>query len=339
MSLLSPSIPHLIHWRRHCKNGLIPDDRFYAGAVFGQNHILAYRRKPIFRRVCKLGQVGGTSGTAWRWHCRTGYAASRFAVLAILGLDDRSVASDPYISVAITKSGGTATTLEFHGGASRVPTADAPEQWMPQIQYCDADPASVYTGAVTFNDNVRVIALVVYEDTTTTVDDAVPYFSEWTPSMGSPIYDARMQRPIEGIGDLIRYNAALRFDWSTVDGTARTRTSATQLCLIDNASATPPSAATPGVTFCTTARASLSSTTVPITMAVYGSVAGGGTGTVKLRDTAGADAASVTINGAAGWYTATGALTVGATSYYSLYYAGDGVNAVTVRAVSVYQDG
>lgn len=338
MSILSPQIPRLIQWRRHAKNGLNPEDAFYGAIVGGMNHITAYRRKPVFRRVCKLGQAGGTSGTAWRWHCRTGYGASRLAVLAVLGLDDRALASDPYISVAITKSGGSTTTLDFHGGASHTPSVDAPEEWMPQLQYCDVDGASIYTGAVTFNDNVRVIALEVYEDTVTTVADATPYHSTWTPAPGSPILFTRIQRGTEGVGALIRYNAALRADWCMVDGTPRTRTSATLINLIDNLAASPPTTSSPGFVFNTTGRASISKTTVPIVLAVHGSI-GAGSGKVYLRDTSGNDAAIVTINGAAGWYTATGAITVGAAVKYDLMFAGDGANSVTVNAVSLYEEG
>jgi hypothetical protein len=70
-------------------------------------------------------------------------------------------------------------------------------------------------------------------------------------------------------------------------------------------------------------------------MCVYGSI-GAGSGSVVLRSTAPADAATVTINGAAAWYTAAGALTVGTGQKYDLMFAGDGVNTVSVYAVSIY---
>jgi hypothetical protein len=240
--------------------------------------------------------------------------------------------------VAIAKVGGATSTVDFHAGVSNVAATDAPDEFTVSTQYVDVDPNAYYSGAVTFNDNVRVISLLVFEDSVWTADDANDYFSSYEPSAGSPIYDARVGRQLEGVGALLRKNGGLRWDWMLFDGTARTRTSATQLCLIDNASATPPTAATPGVVFNTQYRNTIGATTVPITMAVYGSI-GAGSGTVKLRDTAGNDAASVTINGAAGWYTATGALTVGATATYSLYFAGDGVNQVTVNAVSIFEEG
>lgn len=339
MSLLSSTLPRIIHWRRHAKNGLYPDDAFYSDVVAGVNHVTAYRRKPIFRRVCALGTTGGTTGTAWRWHCRTGHGAKKLVVLMVLGFDDRAIADEPYAEVAITKSGGATTTLEFHGGATNTPSVDSPEQWLPQVQYVDVDAASIYTGTVTFYNNVRIIALQVYEDSTPTVDDATNYHSEWQPAMNSPIFDNRIGRSLEGIGDLIRYNRGLRFDWSPVDGTAVTRVSATWINLIDNASTSPPTSSSPGITLNTTARNTVGATTVPVTFAAYASMSTG-SGTVTVRNTAGTDVATVTVNnGVPQWFTATGSLAVGSTVKYDVGFASDGVATLTVYAVSLYEDG
>ena len=91
---LSPQYPSLIHRHRYADNGLYPDASFYAAVQAGINHTMAYRRKPVFQRTLPCGAVGGTSGTAWRWYCRTGYGAKRFAVMAVLGLDDLAVAKE-----------------------------------------------------------------------------------------------------------------------------------------------------------------------------------------------------------------------------------------------------
>ena len=63
-----------------------------------------------------------------------------------------------------------------------------------------------------------------------------------------------------------------------------------------------------------------------------------GSGVVRLRDTAGTSAVVATINNATPqWFTATGALSVGAAQKYDLQFAGDGANQVSIRAVSIYQ--
>lgn len=339
MSLLSVTRPRLLHWRQHCKNGLVPDATFHADATAAMNHGLAYCGKALYRRTCKLGEAGGTSGVAWRWHCKTGYGTKRVAVLVTLGLDDRALAVDPYITVSMTKSGGATTTLTFHGGASHTPSVDAPEEWLPQIQYLDVDPASTYEGQVEFFDNVRVISLQVYEDANPTVDQAVDYFSEWTPAAASPIYDGRIARLLAGVGALHRKNGALRADWCHVQGTSRTRTSATWVNLIDNASASPPTAATPGWTFNTQYRNTAGATTVPVRFAVYGSVAAGGTASVRLRNTSGTDVITVTINSSTPqWWSATGGLALSSALKLDPGYLSDGSHLLTVQAVSLYED-
>ena len=338
MSLLSVNLPGLVHVAKHARNGLYPDAAFYATTTAALNHATAFCRKPIFRRVCKLTQVGGTSGVAWRWHCRTGYGAARLAVVCVLGRDDRNLAVEPYIEVSATKVGGGTTTIAFHGGVSATAAADAPDEWIPSIQYIAVDGASYYTGAVEFFDNVRVIALMVYEDAVPTVADTTAYHSTFEPAAGSPIFDARIGRQLAGIGAMHRVNGGLRADWCHVSGTARTRTSATLINLIDDTTTGTPTAASPGFTLNTQYRNTVSAATVPILFAVYGSIASG-TGTVKLRDTSGNDAATVTINNATPqWFTATGALTVGTAQKYDVLYAGDGTNAVSVRAISFYED-
>ncbi len=339
MSLLSVNVPGLVHVAKHARNGMYPDAAFYATTTAALNHATAFARKPIFRRTCKLGQAGRTSGVAWRWHCRTGYGARRLAVVCVLGRDDSGTAVDPYIEVSATKVGGSTTTIAFHGGVSATAAGDGPDEWIPSIQYIAVDGASYYTGAVEFFDGVRVVALMVYEDAVPTVADGTDYHSTFEPAAGSPILDSRIGRQLAGIGAMHRVNGGLRADWCHVSGTARTRTSATLINLIDNSTTGTPTAASPGFTLNTQYRNTVSAATVPITFAVYAAMLLGGSGSVKLRDTAGTDAASATITSATpAWVTVTGALTVGTAQKYDVLFAGDGANTVTVYAVSFYED-
>lgn len=325
------SIPSLIHWHRHCDNGLYPDSAFYALAGVGLNHITSYRRKVLFQRTCAIGSPGGTSGTAWRWYCRTGHSARRVGVLAVLGLDDRNLAADPRIDVTLTQVGGSALpTLAFYGGLSTVAAVDVPDEYVTLTQFVDVSPLTEYTGAVAFFDNARVVSLLVYEEEVLSVDD-------YSPAAGAPIFDSRIGAQLTTTGSVLRYGGGLRYDWSRVDGTARTRTSATLINIVDNSSTGTPSASTPGPTFNTSGRRTISKNQCNIRMAVYGSSAG--SGVVRLRDTSGADAAVVTVSGALGWYTASGAMTIGTAQKYDLMLAGDGVNALSVYAVSYYEEG
>ncbi len=336
----SPFLPPLVHAHRHADNGFSPDAAFYGAVVAGIGHLVAFRRKVVYRMAVPLGTAGGITGEAWRWYSRSGVGAKRFVVFAVLGLDDRNIAVDPYIAVTITKvSDASTTTMEFHGGESRRAATDAPEEFIPFLQTMDVEGDEVYTGAVEFNNNVRVIALMVWEDSVPEADDSNPPHSEWSPSAGSPIYDGDIGAELDGVGDMLRRNGGLRWDWHPVDGVARTRLSATYINLIDNSSASPPTAQSPGVKLNTTARRTVARNQVNVRLAVWGSVTGG-TGTVKLRSTVPADAVTVTINNATPqWFTATGAVTVGSGQKYDLMFAGDGSNTVSVLAVSLFEEG
>lgn len=335
------SLPSLLQPHLSADNGLYPDAAFYGQATAALNHLVAYARKPVFQYTNLLGASGGASGVVWRWHCRTGYGVRRLVVMAVLGRDDRAIAVDPYITVTVTEVGGAALpALTFRGGASEVVATDAPDELLTSTQTIDVDPATEYTGEVEFFDNVRVVSLLVYEEPNSTVTDAVDYFSEYMPAAGSPIQDSWVGRQLAATGALIRYNGGLRADWARFDGSTRTRSSATNVNLLDNSSTGTPTAATPGYTFCTTAKNTASKTTVPIRLAVNAKVAGGGSGTVRLRDTSGNDAAVVTVNsGTQQWFTVDGAISVGSAQKYDLMFAGDGVNIVTVYAVSIYEKG
>ena len=158
----SPHLRGLIHVHKHADNGFTPEDGFYSRITGTIAHLVAFRRKVLYQRDVALGTSGGTSGTAWRWHCKTGAGCARIVVMAILGIDDRNTASDPYIEVDITReSTATTTTLEFHGGESTATATDAPEEHMVFADVMTAYPQEVYTGAVDFLNDVRVISLIV----------------------------------------------------------------------------------------------------------------------------------------------------------------------------------
>lgn len=344
----APELPGLLHVHRHADNHtaegdrFYPDSQFFTHAVATKAHCVAFARKLLFSKHYGLGEPGFVGGSVTaRWHCKTGPACDNLLVFVVLGIDDRNLAAEPNIEVAITRvSAATTTTKVFSGGESTVVATDAPDEFITSLQVVAAVPSEVYTGTVTHNNNVRLISILAYEASTPTVDDANPPHQEWQPSAGSPVMDDDVAGLLDGVGDMLRGMGGLRFDWSTQDGTARTRTSATWINLIDNASASPPTASSPGITLNTNYRNTISATTVPVTFAVYGSITGGATGTATLRNTAGTDVATVTINsGTAQWFTATGNLAVGSAVKYDVGFASDGAATLTVNAVSLYEEG
>lgn len=334
----STILPALLHPHQACDNGSYPSANYYAAAQATINHIVAYRRKPCWRYSVPLGTAGGTSGVAWRGYFKTGHGCKNLVLAAVMGLDDRVLAVDPYIEVTVTEVGGAALpAVQIHYGVSSVASVDDPDSLSRFVRYIPVSDATEYTVAVEFFDNVRPLSLELHEEEIRTVDDGTDYFSTFAPAAGSPVEDNWVGRQLEGIGAMLRNNRGLRYDWMRPDGVARTRSSATPINLLDNSTTGTPTGATPGVTFATTARRTHGKNEDRVKIAVYGSNGGAGSGTVRFRDTSGSDAAVVTINGAAGWYTATGTLTVGSAQKYDLMFAGDGVNTVSVYAVSIFE--
>jgi hypothetical protein len=182
-----------------------------------------------------------------------------------------------------------------------------------------------------------VIAVMAYEEAPLTVDDATSYYNESVPTAGMPIYDSTRERLLVGLSNMYRQNGGTLFHWGRLDGTARTRSSATLANLIDGSTTGNPTSATRGVHLDLTYRNTVSRTSVPFELAVYAQTAAGSAGVVRLRDTSGNNLISITnISTTAQWYTATGLIPASAAKY-DLQFAGDGVNTLSVYAASVYE--
>ncbi len=331
-------IPGLIQPDLHCRNGFYPDALFYAQAASALNHSIAYRHREVARREWDLGYGARSSGatTIARFRFRSGYGATRLRLQGIMGLSHTS-ATAPYLKITVTK-GATTQVKEIHYGMTNMAPTDAPDEWSLFDEEIAIDPASVYTIDLEANNYARPLSFTAHELGPAAVDDATSYFTEHDPQGGNPILDADQQKLIEGPANMLRQNGGTLVHWGLHEGNARTRTSATPISLIDNTSASPPTSTSPGYRLVTTARNTYSATTVPIELAVWGSKASG-SGTVRLRDTSGTDAVTVTINSATPqWFTATGSISVGTGEKYDLMFAGDGGgDAVNVNFVSFYE--
>ena len=335
---LSIQIPGLIQPDLMCRNGMYPDASFYGLASSALNHSIAYRHRPVAWRRWLLGnaRMSGTNVVA-RFRFRSGYGATRLRLMGIAGLAHTS-ATAPFLEITVTKVGGASTVTEIHYGDTTDAPDDDPAEWSRFDEEVAIDPASAYTITLETNDYAQALSFMAHELGPSTVDDLTAYYTEHEPQGGGPILDAHQQILIEGPANMHRQNGGLIAHWGQATGAARTRTSATAINLIDNASVSPPTAVTPGYRLVTTARNTYAATTVPIELAVWGSKASG-SATVRMRDTSGADAATVTINSATPqWFTATGAVSVGTGQKYDLMLLSDGGgDAVNVNFVSFYE--
>lgn len=336
MTTATAIYPARIHPHQHVDNGLYPSAQFYATATAALNHLVAFRRKPLFRMLVPPGAASPTD--TWNGYFRTGYGCTRVAICVLAAEDTTTTATDPYVSVVLTEVGGLALTAQdFHYGVSAVAGVDDPDSLSPMIRFLDVDAVTEYTLAATFHDGMRVLEIAVYECEQRTVDDANAFFTTFTPSAGSPIFDNRIGQQLQAVSGLLRHNSGLRVDWMRDSGAARTRTSTTPISLIDDTTTGTPSSSSPGFTFNTTARNTAGATTVPVKCCVYARCTSGA-GVVVFRDTSGADAVTVNVTLGLQWYTATGALPVGDAVKVDPMYYSDGTHSLEVYAVSLFED-
>jgi hypothetical protein len=341
-------VPTLTHCNANARNGMSPSAWLHRRLVDSENHITAYRKRTVWSRGYELGQsTGGTTATTTiaRFRFRTGYGVSQVPVMLVMGLTTASggagSTANPYAEVTLTISGGATTTLgpyAYGVSPSATPT-DAPDEVNEIVKFAPVSGNTVYECAVITYDHARVLAGLAWELGTSTVVETTNYMNTHSPAAGSPIYDADRERLFVGLSNMHTRNGGICEHWSLLDGTARTRTSATAINLIDNSSTGSPVAGTnPGFYLDCRYHNRRRSTTVPFELGVYGSVAGGAGGTARVIDAAGNTYCATAVTGAAGWYTATGNLPT-AETYYTLQFLGDGVNALSVYGTSLIETG
>jgi hypothetical protein len=330
-------VPSLIHHRRDACNGHAPAAQFYQRIVESINHQTAYGDREVFSRSWWLRSVTGVSGTqsTARFRFRSKHGANRLTFVVLMGLAGTS-GVNPRCEIDVTVSGGATTTLTaIHYGVTAVAATDAPSEWFWTDRQATIAGATTYEVLIKSIDYGRVLSILAYEESDLTVSEATDYHSALAAASGVPIYDAIRERLLPGLSNMYRHNAGTLIHWAREDGTARTRTSATLINLIDNTTTGSAVTTAPGFYVNATYRNTTSRTTVPFELAVYASI-GAGSGTVRLTDTSGTDLITVTINGAAGWYTATGSLP-NTDAFYALRFNGDGANAVSVYSASLIE--
>lgn len=341
--------PPLIQWRRDVCNitadghPMYPSAKFLSNCVAAENHLAAHRHREVFSCDWRLADASsGISATTTirRFRFRAGAGATRLRAFVLLGTTYNGFTppTDPYLTIDVTASGGGTTTMgPWHYGIKSSTWTDEPNSWHPGLNTIDIVPGAVYECAVITHDYCRPLGISVYEIGSPTVTESVQYFNRSSPQAGAPIYDADRSRLLVGVDAMLRANGGTAFHWGMRDGTARTRTSATPINLIDNTTTGAPTAATPGFHLDMTYRNTASRSTVPMQIGVFASVAGGGTGHVTVRNSSGVIGNCAIVSAVGAWVTeSTCPVTAGADKY-DLQFFGDGVNVTTVNAVSVIE--
>lgn len=340
MSTLDIRYPPTIHPARDARNGMYPDTAFYGWAVSAENHIVAYRKKEVFRWTCEFNPATVDDlGQNMYWRFRTGYGATELVMRAVLAAP-LTASTDQYVSGSITIPGGATTNFspDMHAaGATAASPIDAPDTWRHFESRVACSGNTTYEGLIATHEYARLLSLVVFEESDQRVDDTTDYYNEQTPQAKAKIYSTHRTRLLQGLTNMWLRNGGIQCNWSLRNTASYTRTSATAINLIDNTTTGTPTAHTPGWTLDLAQRKTISGAGVPCVLAVYGSMASG-TGTVRVTDTSGTSPISVSVNSATpGWFTATGNLSASNGKKYDPMFLSDGTNLLTVLAVSLYE--
>jgi hypothetical protein len=330
--MISINYPQLIQHRKYIRNGMYPATAFYAQAATAENHIVAFRKKEVFRQSSLPTSETNDSVTA-RWYMHTGYGTTRLVAYAILGAPDVG-STDPTVTIAVTIPGGATTTFS---PVMRAMPSDTPGGY--SVMRADADVAAntTYSGLVTGAAGARMMSLVIFEESEGYLDTSVDYYNDLAPASGMKIYDVHRSDLLPGLSNMWRRNGALQLNWSREDGASRTRTSATAINLIDNTETGTPTADSSGWTLDGAYRTTSTRAVIPVRLAAYGSMAVG-VGVVRLIDTSGNTVCAVDIDSATpGWFTTTGNLVAAGTKFYAPQFYGNGTDEVSISSLSILE--
>lgn len=334
--------PGLIHVNTNARNAMYPSAYLWRRLIDAENHLTAYgTMREVYSYQWELG-IANVSGagtvTLGRFRFRTNRSATSIKVLMLMGLAHNSGGAGAEIAAArmefdATISGGATSTETFYYGQGNDGLAvDGPDDMSLLTKTITVTPSTIYECAVKSVGYARPIACCVWEQTSLNHSESVLYYNTQNPIAGYPIYDADRQLIVQGLSNMYRQGAA-SVNWHLNNGGTRTRSSGTPINIFDNSTTTAPATSDYGFYLNPQYRNTASRTTVPFELAAYGSI-GAGAGSVRLMDSGGITYGPLTINGAAGWYTTTLSLPT-ASTFFAVQYYSDGVNTVTVNAVSL----
>jgi hypothetical protein len=328
---ISYSPPRPIHPHRSCDNGAIPTAHLYRQMCEHLNKCARHHPKWFFHSSGIISiPAGGGAGERprFRFAGHTGLFCRRLRVSAEIALYG---SGNPYVQFKVT--GGNSKKF-YYGNTASTPD-DGFDEWGHFEDVIDIAADTDFTMTISDFDNARLVSASVWEETKV-ADTANGYI--W-PIFGvhQPIYDAERQSIAQLADNMWKRNGSQVVNWtSETDATSFTRTSTTDINLVDNSS-TAISANTPGFYLDDRYKNTLMLATVPCKVFVYGKCAGGGTGHVYIKDSAGTVLCTVNINSTTdAWYSAT--WNAPATDEkFDIHADSDGVNLTTIRAVSIYE--
>lgn len=329
--------------RKWVANGKLPDADFTATLARHANFAGRWLTQEVARfaqPVTAIPASGSSYGWRAQWHSSP--FAHHVMVRFLVALTDEA---DPYVRAEVTTTSGSVIgrcDYHFGGGTKGFVPSDVPSEWgaadllikqtsvsLPANIPVDTDLRLTITPG-----DARLISCVAYElsrPPTTANGYAAQGFGALSPILAPDRGDV-----VEVATGVWKHGAAKGFTYgantlspSAVNGNRN---------VIDRSSSTV-TAATPGYTLDLTERSTkrLSSSGVPVVMAVYAS-ATVASGAVGLADSTGTSVLACLIPaGAAGWVTTTGYLPATVAKYDLIEIANSGGATITTHAVSLYQ--
>lgn len=307
---------------RWFRNGKYPDASAQSALARAVNHAARWLTKEPFAWGCPLDAIPaaiatGTQRDRWRFAWRSGPYVKYLRVRFICGPapeDLTGVVTDPP-SVCLTVTNGAGSTIgtaEFNCGFNN--GTDVPANFGHASLMLTSAGAPValtanteYFGLVEDRGRARIAAISVYEESLPS-DTANGYTAP--SSVGSPILDADRASVATMARAMWKQGGAHLLNWNVdVQSAPRTTTSATEANLIDTTltGVNAYGAAAPQFVLDLSNRTRVSAFGVPVVVKVYASK-GTSDGTVYLMSDSGDTLATVTITGAAAWYSTAASL-------------------------------
>lgn len=289
---------------------------------------------------CRLvaSSVATTPRNRWRYFSHTGPYTTKVRVRMRIARMQNTSASTPHCRFTLADgSGSTIGTFEaFYGAGATTGGDSTPDTWGFFEGEIPVSPDIDVQGLFDDRNYGRLVHALVWEEAAE--PDTANGYLGYAPAFGSNIYDDERERLVTFVNAAWRRGGAQVLNFChDLDATeAFSRSSATDINLIDETSTTI-SAATPGFTLDMTGKDLYQQgAVVPCVLAIYGSATAGSAAKVKIKDSGGSTLATVFLTTSAGWRTTTVNLPA-SSAKYDLHFSSNGTATGTLHAVSVFE--
>jgi len=337
----------------HARNVKYPDATLYNLLISDANYLERWHTKELFHIGCpvtnssfnSIPAAGSGARTRWRFAAHLSPKARNIYVQMTLASVNST--TDAYGKLIVKNGGGsTLGTAEVHFGNTSLLPSDLPVWFGDGATFVgDGTPTGVLL--VTPDTDIfcelqdvngRLVQAVVYE-VALDADTANGYIKS-PYAATAPIFDDVRQALVQNLRTLWKRGASHLLNWTVdQDSSARTRTSATAVNIIDNTSGAP-SSSTPGYTLDLLQKGSERRGNVPVVLQAYTSLTGTpglDFGHIEVVDSSNVVVLDLTVTASAGgWASMTGTLPA-SVAKYDLRFKSNGTQTLSLYAVSLYQ--